>query len=118
MRLLGITEDGNLRVGGADLMNGTPIYDIKPYIPYADCRPQAVGSFAGEAPAVKAVALPAEMLPEGFPAEKLDALRGVLAQDPRPRYHSDPERVYGLDFAGYNVRFRVADGSVTVLSVE
>ena len=116
--LLGVTEEGDLLIGGADLMSGTPIYDIKPYIPYADCRPGAVGGFAADAPGTLEVALSEALPPRDFPAEKLAALRGVLAQDPRPRYHSDPERVYGLDFAGWNVRFFVADGVLTVVSME
>ena len=116
--LLGVTEEGDLLVGGADLMNGTPVYDIKPYIPYADCRPGAAGGFAADAPETLEVVFSEELPPQAFPAGKLAALRGVLAQDPRPRYHSDPDRVYGLDFAGWNVRFFVADGVLTVVSME
>ena len=97
-----------LRVRGADLMDGTPILDIKPYLPYADCRPEAVGGFAS-APAGETLAV--ECLPELWekvPPERREALRAVLALDPRPRYQDDPERVYGFRFAGLEVRFSVA----------
>ena len=121
VRLLGIETDPALgpvlRVGGADLMDGTPIYDIKPYLPYADCRPEARAGFAPDPGA----ALPVEFAPgeeEKIPAGKRAALRGVLAQDPRPRYQKDPERVYGLAFAGRNVKFRVEDDRVFVTEVE
>ena len=97
-----------LRIRGADLMDGTPILDIKPYLPYADCRPEAVGGFAS-APAGETLAV--ECLPEIWekvPPERREALRAVLALDPRPRYQDDPERVYGFRFAGLEVRFSVA----------
>ena len=116
VRLQGVTEEGDLLVGGADLMDGTPIYDVKPYVPYADCRPDATGGFAAEAPQPLAVVFPEE-LQNLLPPEKRDALTGVLALDPRPRYQDDPERVYGISFAGFDVRFRVADGTVTVVEV-
>ena len=121
VRLLGIETDPALgpvlRVGGADLMDGTPIYDIKPYLPYADAWPEARAGFAPD----PGTALPVVFAPgeeEKLPAEKRAALRGVLAQDPRPRYQKDPDRVYGLAFAGRNVKFRVADGCVYVTEVE
>ena len=96
-----------LRVRGADLMDGTPILDIKPYLPYADCRPEAVGGFAA-APAGETleVEFPPELW-EKVPPERREALRGVLALDPRPRYQEDAERVYGFGFAGLEVRFSV-----------
>lgn len=112
------TPDGPvIRVTGADLLDGTPIYDIKPYLPYADCKPEAVGGFAS-APkeATLTVTLPPE-LEEKVPEAKRAALRGVLAQDPRPSYQDDPERVYGMGFAGLDVRFRVAGGRLTVVEV-
>lgn len=112
------TPDGPvIRVTGADLLDGTPIYDIKPYLPYADCKPEAVGGFAS-APkeATLTVTLPPE-LEERVPEAKRAALRGVLAQDPRPSYQDDPERVYGMGFAGLDVRFRVAGGRLTVVEV-
>ena len=112
------TPDGPvIRVAGADLLDGTPIYDIKPYLPYADCKPEAVGGFAS-APkeALLTVTLPSE-LEEKVPEAKRAALRGVLAQDPRPSYQDDPERVYGMGFAGLDVRFRVEGGRLTVVEV-
>ena len=85
-----------LRVRGADLVDGTPILDIKPYIPYADCHPDALGGFAA-VPAGESltVEIPPELL-ERIPAQRREALRGVLAQDPRPHYQNDPNRVYGF----------------------
>ena len=112
------TPDGPvIRVAGADLLDGTPIYDIKPYLPYADCKSEAVGGFAS-APkeATLTVTLPPE-LEEKVPEAKRAALRGVLGQDPRPSYQDDPERVYGMGFAGLDVRFRVAGGRLTVVEV-
>ena len=105
-----------LRVSGADLMDGTPIYDIKPYLPYADCKPEASGGFAPQRGEALAVDFPAELLSR-VPEDKRDALTGVLAQDPRPHYQCDPQRVYGMAFAGLEVRFRVADGAVYVVEV-
>ena len=120
VRLLGIedTEEGRtLRVAGADLMDGTPIFDIKPYIPYADCKPEAESGFAPDPGAQLTV----EFLPEAekhIPPEKRQALRGVLANDPRPRYKQDGERVYALEFAGREVMFQVKDKVLRVLSAE
>lgn len=107
-----------LRVRGADLMDGTPILDIKPYLPYADCRPGALGGFAA-APnrETLAVECPAELW-ERVPADRREALRSVLALDPRPRYQADPERVYGFGFAGLEVRFSVEGGVLRVLGIE
>jgi len=107
-----------IHVAGADLLDGTPIYDSKPYLPYADCKPDAVGGFAS-APkeATLHVVCPGEVL-NGFPADRREALLAVLAQDPRPSYQNDPERVYGMGFAGFNVRFRVEEDVLTVLSAE
>ena len=96
-----------LTVAGADLMDGTPIYDIKPYIPYADCRPEAVGGFTTKVDMKPlTVDFPADLLTK-VPEEKRDALIGVLEQDPRPRYQKDPGRIYGLSFAGLEVKFSV-----------
>lgn len=106
-----------LRLRGADLVDGTPVLDIKPYIPYADCVPGALGGFAAvPAGAALAVEIPPELL-EHIPPERREALRGVLAQDPRPRYQEDPDRVYGFGFAGLEVRFSVADGVLTVREI-
>lgn len=107
-----------LRVRGADLMDGTPILDIKPYLPYADCRPEALGGFAAVPNReTLAVECPAELW-ERVPADRQEALRSVLALDPRPRYQADPERVYGFGFAGLEVRFSVEGGVLRVLGIE
>lgn len=103
-----------LHVRGADLMDGTPIFDIKPYVAYADSHPDALSGFLGAATFKKLrVTLPdgvSEPLPEG--------LIDVLSNDPRPRYHDDPERVYGMQYAGYEVKFRVSGDELTVLSIQ
>ena len=117
VRLLGRTEAGGLLVAGADLVDGTPIFDIKPYVPYADAHPEALGGFAPEAPEKLAVDCPAALL-ERLPEEKRAGLLGVLAQDPRPGYQRDPERVYGFPFAGFQVRFTVADRQLRVVELE
>ena len=106
-----------LHVAGADLMDGTPIFDIKPYVAYADCHPEATEGFTGQ---VEMQALTVEIPPEllaRFPVEKRDALVGVLAQDPRPRYQADASRVYGLEFGGYEVKFTVSDQILTVTDI-
>ncbi len=106
-----------LRVRGADLMDGTPILDIKPYLPYADCRPEAVGGFAS-APAGETLAV--ECLPELWekvPPQRREALRAVLALDPPPRDPEDPGRVYGFGFAGLEVRFSVEGGVLRVREI-
>lgn len=120
--LLGVerTEDRGtvLHVGGADLLDGTPIFDIKPYIPYCDCRPDALGGFTREAgDYLLQVDFPAQMLAI-LPEEKRDAAMGVLSHDPRPSYQQQPGRVYGMTFAGCNIRFTVEDGVLHVISTE
>ncbi len=121
VRLLAVEKDPErglvLRVGGADLMDGTPIFDVKPYVPYADAHPEASSGFAPDAGATLALDFPPE-LEARVPEEKRAALRGVLANDPRPRYHSDPERIYGLRFGEQNVKFTVAGQRLTVVDVE
>ena len=104
-----------LTVCGADLMDGTPIYDIKPYLPYCDSHPEASAGFTGnrDMPTLRVDFPPALLAPI---AEDLrPGLLGVLAGDPRPRYQDDPDRVYGMSFAGWEIRFRVADGTLTVV---
>ncbi len=106
-----------LRVLGADLMDGTPIYDIKPYVPYADCRPEATQGFAPpDTNRRLEVEIPEELL-NRVPKTHRAALQGVLAQDPRPAYQRDPERIYGFGFAGLEVRFSVQDGVLRVEEV-
>ena len=99
-----------LHVSGADLMDGTPIFDIKPYLPYTDSHPDAVGGFTDT------IRRPA--LLEHIPADSREGLLGVLDGDPRPRYQEDPQRVYGLSFAGRNVKFTVDGDRLTVIAVE
>ena len=120
--LLGVerTEDLGtvLHVGGADLLDGTPIFDIKPYISYCDCHPDALGGFTQEAgDYLLQVDFPAELLGV-LPEEKRDAAVGVLSHDPRPSYQQQPGRVYGMTFAGCNIRFTVEDGVLHVISTE
>ena len=109
------TQEGPvLLVTGADLMDGTPIYDIKPYLPYADCKAEATGGFTeGEDPFALRVEIPPELL-ERVPPEKREALRGVLSEDPRPAYQRQAKRRYGFSFAGMEIRFSVAEGLLTV----
>ncbi|MBR0050275.1 MAG: tRNA (N6-threonylcarbamoyladenosine(37)-N6)-methyltransferase TrmO [Prevotella sp.] len=117
VRIVSIGADGNITVSGADLMDGTPIYDVKPYVPYADAHPEAAGgftdtrewkplevTFSSEAAAV-------------LTTDERQTLADVLALDPRPHYHDSPDRIYGMPFAGSDVRFKVSDGKVTVLSI-
>lgn len=112
------TPDGpQLIVSGADLMDGTPILDIKPYLPYADCHPEALGGFAPTGGAELEVDCPPALL-KRLPEDKARALLGVLSRDPRPSYQHDPDRVYGMDFAGHNIRFSVSGSTLTVLSIE
>ena len=122
VKLLGVEhtqEYGTvLHVGGADLMDGTPIFDIKPYIPYGDCHPEATGGFtdtAGEfllqvdfPPALRII----------LPQDKQAAAIGVLSHDPRPSYQRKPDRVYGITFAGFDIRFTVKDDTLTVIAVD
>ena len=106
-----------LEISGADLLDGTPIYDIKPYLPYADAHPDALGGFAASAPESPLQVVISDSLLAVIPRDKQAALIGVLALDPRPSYHNDPTRVYGMRFAGLEVRFSVRDTVLTVCSV-
>lgn len=122
VRLLSVVSTQNegtvLTVGGADLMDGTAIFDIKPYLPFTDSHPDAVGGFAAQFSDYSLEVDFPEELSAHIEPEKLPALLGALSNDPRPSYHNDPERVYGLAYAGLNIRFRVADRTLTVISVE
>ena len=113
------TEQGPvLHVSGVDLMDGTPIFDIKPYVPYADSHPEALGGFiAPLEERLLTVDCPPHYL-EQVPERSRKALLAVLAHDPRPAYQSDPERIYGMEFAGVNVRFRVQEKVLTVCGIE
>ena len=121
VRLLGVEHTAEygtvLHVGGADLMDGTPIFDIKPYIPYGDCHMDATGGFtdrAGEF--LLTVEFPEELL-QAIPHDKRDAALAVLSHDPRPSYQRKPDRIYGLTFAGYDIRFQVNGDILTVVEV-
>lgn len=106
-----------LHVSGADLMDNTPIYDVKPYLPYTDSHPEAAGGFADP---FKDYALEVEFpeqLLRMIPSQHHEALLGILAHDPRPSYHKDPERKYGFGFAGFNIRFTVQGALITVCEV-
>lgn len=107
-----------LHVGGADLLDGTPIFDIKPYIPYADCHPEATGGFTDSAgDFLLSVDFPPNLL-NRLPAGKREAAAAVLSHDPRPSYQRTPGRVYGLSFAGYDIRFTVEENHLQVLDVQ
>lgn len=107
-----------LHVSGADLMDGTPIYDIKPYVPYSDCHTDAVGGFVDKVERVRLTVSCADDLLLRVPEEKREALLGVLAEDPRPSYQEDPERVYGMAFAGMEVKFSVDGELLTVKDIQ
>ena len=121
VRLLGVEETSEhgtvIHVGGADLMDGTPIFDVKPYVPYADSHPDAVGGFTDTAgDFLLEVDFPAALLAL-LPAEKRHAAVEVLSHDPRPSYQRKPGRVYGLTFAGFDIRFTVEEKLLTVVDV-
>jgi tRNA-Thr(GGU) m(6)t(6)A37 methyltransferase TsaA len=122
VRFLGLEETKEfgtvIHVGGADLMDGTPIFDIKPYVPYADCQPEALNGFTGGTEGdLLEVDFPASLL-EKLPENKRQAAIGILAHDPRPSYQKDSQRVYGVTFAGFDIRFTVADDLLTVQDVQ
>ncbi len=112
------SKDGPvIHVLGADLMDGTPIYDIKPYVPYTDAHPEARGGFTDNTQwQPLKVDIPADIAAR-FTADKLRILRATLEQDPRPHYHADPQRIYGMPFDGEDIRFRVEDGTLHVVEV-
>ena len=121
VKLLGVEHTAQygtvLHVGGADLMDGTPIFDIKPYIPYGDCHPEATGGFTDAAgDFLLEVEFPAQLLNK-LPEAKREAAIAVLTHDPRPSYQRKPDRVYGLTFAGFDIRFSVCEDILTVLEV-
>lgn len=106
-----------IHVSGADLMDGTPIFDIKPYIPYSDCKVNALGGFTSSVPReTLTVDFPTPLLVK-IPKDKHSAIIGVLSQDPRPPYQSDPDRVYGLPFGEFDIRFQVANQILHVIEV-
>ena len=122
VKLLGVEETAEfgtiLHVGGADLMDGTPIFDIKPYIPYADCQPDAIGGFTDNVDDfLLQVDFPQALLQQ-LPTGKRQAAMEVLSHDPRPSYQRKSGRVYGLTFAGFDIRFTVEEKTLTVVGVE
>jgi len=121
VKLLGVEQTAQfgtvLHVGGADLMDGTPIFDVKPYIPYSDCHTEASGGFTDSAgDFLLKVDFPADLLKK-LPTDKQEAAVGVLSHDPRPSYQRKPDRIYGLTFAGFDIRFQVKDDTLTVVEV-
>lgn len=121
VEILGLEQTGDngtvIHVAGADLMDGTPIFDIKPYIPYSDAHPDALGGFTATAgDFLLDVDFPTELL-QVIPADKQGAIQELLSHDPRPSYQRDPDRVYGLPFAGFDIRFTVVDKTLYVKEV-
>ncbi len=122
VRLLGVEKHSQygmvIRFAGGDMLDGTPVLDIKPYLPYVDSHPDAKGGFAEERKDYALDVVVSEELLQRVPKEKQQALRGVLAGDPRPSYQNDPDRVYGMEFAGLEVKFRVQDSILYVVKID
>ena len=120
VRLDRVEEDPQLGpviyVRGADLMDGTPIFDIKPYVVYADARPEARSGFVDQTDWEPLEVIIPEEVAAAIPAEHLAALRAILSQDPRPAFHDDPERVYGMPFLDLDIRFKVSGRVLTVVA--
>ena len=121
VKLMGIehtADEGDvLIVSGADLMDGTPIYDIKPYLPFTDCHPDAVGGFADEKKEYAAEVIIPEDVCRGINEERLEEIRELLLQDPRPSYRDDDEREYGMSYAGMEISFIATENIITVTSI-
>ena len=121
VKIIGIEQTDDygtvIVVAGADLMDGTPIFDIKPYIPYSDCHPDATGGFTEDADSYLLDVECSDEVIAKVPVQKRPALLGVLSHDPRPSYHKDPERIYGLTFSGYDVRFTVKDHILSIIEI-
>lgn len=119
-KILSINASGKnqyIEVEGADLINGTPIIDVKPYVPYCDCHPDALGGFSDPEKHALAVEF-SESAAKNLPENTLSALRDILALDPRPGYSSDENKVYRFEYSDYNISFSVKDQTLTVLSAE
>ena len=120
VKLVGVEEDEKdgavLIVSGADLLDGTPIYDIKPYLPFADCHPDAVGGYADQQKDYHLELIFPERLKSLLPKDKLEGLIECLRDDPRPSYQND-DREYGMNFAGFEVKFKVANNTLTVTDI-
>ena len=111
-------ENGDILVKGADLLDGTPIFDIKPYLPYVDAYPDARGGFTDTTRAYALQVICPDALLCKVPEEKRPALLGVLKNDPRPAYQHDPDRIYAMDFGGYRVQFHVGESMLTVIDIQ
>ena len=111
-------ENGDILVKGADLLDGTPIFDIKPYLPYVDAHPEARGGFTEQTAAYALEVQCPQPLLDKLPENKRAALLGVLKNDPRPAYQHDPDRVYAMDFGGYRVQFQVGESMLTVIDIQ
>ena len=122
VKILGLEQTAKfgtvIHVAGADLMDGTPIFDIKPYIPYSDCHPEASGGFTDTADDfILDVNIPEQLL-QILPEGKREAAIGILSHDPRPSYQRKPERIYGISFAGFNIRFQVQENKLQVIEIK
>ena len=106
-----------IHVLGADLMDGTPIFDIKPYLPYADCHPEATGGFTDTRSWPRLEVRLAESVRRQLTEQEAATLADILALDPRPHYQKDPNRIYGMPYGKWDVKFRVADGEVQVVGI-
>ena len=122
VKLERIYQDGDngtvIEVSGADLMDGTPIYDIKPYIAYTDSHPEALGGFSGDVFENTLTVNFTDKIAENLPKEILEPLTEILESDPRPRYKADGDRIYSFEFAGYNIKFSIDNNIMTVISVK
>ena len=122
VKLIGVEQTENdgfvLRVAGADLLDGTPIFDIKPYLAYVDSHPEASNGFALDKKIGSIEVEIENSLLEIIPEKKRNALIAVLAQDPRPGYQDDSERIYGIEFAGFDVRFTVSENKLKVIEIK
>lgn len=112
------SEGPVLHVSGADLMDGTQIYDIKPYIPFTDCRPDASGGFTDRTYGESLQVIIPDDIGIGLPPELTQQIKEILSQDPRPHYQDDPDRVYGMSFCNYEIHFKVAGRILTVSSID
>ncbi len=119
LKSVDITNEGPvLKIMGADLMDGTPIFDIKPYVPYADAHPEATGGFTDKTEFHRLKVDITNELEEKIPEKERAALIAVLSNDPRPQYHKDPDRVYGFPFGEHEIKFKVKDDTLTVIAIE
>ena len=120
VKLLGVekTKEGlALKVSGADLMNDTPIYDIKPYLPFTDCHTDATGGFAEEQMNNNLSVVLSDELAQKIPSEKLEIFKTVLSQDPRPHYIDDSDRIFGFNFMNFEIKFKVNENTLRVTDI-